>query len=530
MSPEGYLPLDGPQTQTRRFLEPPSPASAAVVNFTKTATRWFNFPAAFGIMMPLVDFASAPPEEGLQWSRDGFDNRYERPPEVRRMKKHVSTIMLATLSLALLSSACAESPPGNLDARSADNLAAAPNIDDFEARVRKELDENILAFWLKHSLDDEYGGFIGRMSNDNTIHKNAPKGLILNTRILWTFSAAYRFDKKSSYLKTARRAYEYLMQYFYDPQYGGAFWLLDHRGTPTDTSKELYGQAFVIYSLCEYHHAAGSAPALQTAKDLFRLIEKNCHDPANGGCYETFARDWSRAEKARLATGDPVEQKTMNTHLHLLEAYTALYRYWKDPTLALRLRQLIQLFSDRIIDPETFHFRLFFDEKWRSTKPVVSYGHDIEGSWLLCEAADVLGDAELTRRVRPLAVKMAQAVYEHGFDADGGLFYEGEEGRVTNTSKQWWPQAETVVGFLNAYQISRREHFLQAARRCWRFIETRLVDQKNGEWLWAAPVTGPPDPAALKISEWKAPYHNARACLETIARLRTITRSKPDSP
>ncbi|UCG50013.1 MAG: AGE family epimerase/isomerase [Phycisphaerales bacterium] len=436
------------------------------------------------------------------------------------MKKHIAAIMIVTVSL-LLNGACA-SGAGKTGAPSGDSLWDCRNIDDFAARVRKELDENILAFWLKHSLDTEHGGFIGRMSNDNTIQRNAPKGLVLNTRILWTFSAAYRFDKRPEYLKTAERAYDYLMEHFLDKEHGGAFWVLDNKGRPTDTSKELYGQSFVIYSLCEYFQATGSVAALKKAKELFRLIEKHCHDGANGGYYETFARDWSRAEKARLASGDAVEHKTMNTHLHLLEAYAGLYRVWKAPKVKRRLRELIEVFRDHIIDPQTYHFKLFFDAGWRSTKDVVSYGHDIEGSWLLSEAADVLGDEELIREIRPLAVKMARAVYDHGFDSDGGLFYEGERGRITNRSKQWWPQAETVVGFLNAYQINRQEHFLEAARRCWGFIENHLVDRKNGEWLSTAPMTGRADPAAMKISEWKAPYHNARACLETLKRLNEL--------
>ncbi len=436
------------------------------------------------------------------------------------MKKQIATIVIVTASL-ILNGACAPET-GKSGPRAANGLRHGPNIDDFAARVRKELDENILAFWLKHSLDTEHGGFIGRMSNDNTIQKDAPKGLILNTRILWTFSAAYRFEKRPEYLKTAERAYNYLTEHFLDDEHGGAFWVLDYEGRPTDTSKELYGQSFVIYSLCEYFQATGSKAALRNAAELFGLIEKHCHDGENGGYYETFARDWSRAEKARLATGDVVEQKTMNTHLHLLEAYTGLYRVWKAPKVKRRLRELIEVFRDRIIDPQNHHFKLFFDAGWRSTKDVVSYGHDIEGSWLLSEAAEILGDEELTREIRPLAVKMAKAVYDHGFDNDGGLFYEGEQGKVTNPSKQWWPQAETVVGFLNAYQISRQEHFLEAARRCWKFIENHLVDRKNGEWLWTAPMTAPPEPAAMKISEWKAPYHNARACLETLKRLKEL--------
>ena len=229
------------------------------------------------------------------------------------------------------------------------------------------------------------------------------------------------------------------------------------------------------------------------------------------------------AEAARLATGSKTEKKTMNTHLHLLEAYTSLYRSWQNEKLKQRLEELMRVFIDYIVDPQTYHFRLFFDEKWQPTGGVVSFGHDIEGSWLLCEAAEVLGDQQTISQMQQLAVKMAQAVYQAGLDTDGGLFYEGQDNKIINAEKHWWPQAEAVVGFLNAYQISKQPHFLLAAQQCWGFIENHIVDHQFGEWFWMAPKAGQPDPTAVKVSEWKCPYHNSRACLEAIRRLQTIT-------
>ncbi len=394
-------------------------------------------------------------------------------------------------------------------------------ITSFLDSTRDELTHNILSFWTKHCQDNLHGGFIGRMTNDNKVIEDAPKGLVLNARILWTYSASYRFDKNPKYLELADRAYGYLMKYFWDSEHGGAFWMLDAQGKPTDDSKEMYGQSFVIYALAEYYLATGNQDALNKAKELFGLIEKHCHDDANTGYFETISRDWSQAEKARLATGDTSEKKTMNTHLHMLEAYTNLYRAWKDQKVKARLEELINIFTDHIIDQETFHFKLFFDEKWNSTKPVVSYGHDIEGSWLLCEAAEVLGDENVIEKIKPVALKIAQAVYERGFDTDGGLFYEAEHGKITIAEKHWWPQAETVVGFINAYQLSGKEYFLGAALECWQFIKRETVDHEHGEWFSLALEKGR-EASAWKASEWKAPYHNGRACIESVRRLEEI--------
>jgi mannobiose 2-epimerase len=392
-------------------------------------------------------------------------------------------------------------------------------INIFLKSAKNELQQDILPFWIKYCRDNEYGGFIGWMSNDGTITKDAPKGLVLNARILWTYSAAYRFNKNDEYLQMADRAYDYLMQHFWDNQFGGAYWLLDNTGKAIDDSKELYGQSFLIYGLAEYYLATGNKAALEKAKELFGLVEKNCHDDANKGYFETFSRDWSPAEKAMLASGDVREKKTMNTHLHLLEAYTNL-----DEKLKMRLIELIEIFQKHIIDPETFHFKLFFDEKWHSTGNIVSFGHDIEGSWLLCEAAEVLGQPDRAATVRERSLKMAQAVYEQGLDKDGALFYEGRDGKIINTNKEWWPQAETVVGFLNAYQLSKQEHFFKAAFRCWQFIEQNIVDQTHGEWFWRVNRDGTPDLQEPKVSQWKCPYHNSRACLEIIQRLKAINR------
>lgn len=397
-------------------------------------------------------------------------------------------------------------------------------IESFKSSAEKELEQNILGFWMKYCLDEENGGFVGRMTNDRSIEKDAPKGLVLNARILWTFSAAYRYKKNNEYLNMAGRAFDYLMRHFMDTQYGGAYWMLDSRGKPLNDNKELYGQSFLIYGLAEYFLAAGDKDALEKAKELFGLIEKHCHDDTNKGYFETFRRDWSVTEPATMADGDTLAKKTMNSHLHLLEAYTSLYRVWKNPELKTRIEELLGLFHERIVNTKTFHLDLAFDSQWRPTAHKISFGHDIEAGWLMCEAARVLADEQLIKQTQALALKMTEAVCREGFDADGGLVLEAEEGRITRPQKDWWPQAEAAVGLLNAYQISNQQRFFRQARRSWLFIQEHIVDGQYGEWLLKASPDGSPDKKELKISEWKCPYHNSRACLEIIRRLDEIEK------
>ena len=390
-------------------------------------------------------------------------------------------------------------------------------------KLREHLFGHIMPFWCGPALDHEHGGWMSWLSNDLKSDRTQPKGLIVNARILWAFSAVHQANPDPQFKQMASRAFDYIINRFWDVQYGGAFWQLDDSGKVLDDSKKIYGQAFYIYALTEFHRAFKSEGALHRALTLFELIEKHSHDSEFGGFVEVCRRDWSEAgPDARLSDKDMNEKKSMNNHLHVLEAYTNLYRETQNPVVEQRLHELIQLFLERILDSRTNHLHHFFDEEWRVRSDTYTFGHDIEASWLLCEAAGVLDDPVLLQRVKSIAVQMAGVVLNEGILADGGLCYEGRAGNLIDAGRECWPQAEAVVGFINAFQISGDEKYLAAAMRVWNYAEKHLVDHVHGEWFWRINEDGRPDTKLPKVSEWKGPYHVSRACLETMNRLKGI--------
>jgi mannobiose 2-epimerase len=395
----------------------------------------------------------------------------------------------------------------------------------FAARVEEHLFGHILPFWCGPAVDRQGWGWMGWLSNDLKEDRSQPRGLIVNSRILWAFSAAHRIRPEKQFRQMAERACDVVYNRFWDAQHGGAFWRLNDAGQVIDDSKKIYGQAFYIYALAEYHQAFGAPDALRRAIELFELVEQHAHDGVDGGYWEVRRRDWSEAVGARLSDRDLAEKKSMNNHLHLLEAYTNLCRVWKNDRVKERLVELTELFEKQILDRKTKHLNHFFDEKWNVKSNTYTFGHDIEATWLLCEAAEVLqrnsvhGRSVAESRVKALALEMAEVALREGIDSDGALSYEGKGGHVLDSGKECWPQAEAMVGFLNAFEISREDRFFTAARRVWDFIEERLADKVNGEWFWRIAPNGQPDPTLPKVSEWKGPYHGTRACLESLHRL-----------
>jgi len=406
-----------------------------------------------------------------------------------------------------------------------------PPAEEWAERIRAELVGNILPFWPRHVVDRERGGFFGTVDSSLVVHKDSPRACVINTRILWTYSAAARLIDPA-YRQIADWALAYVVGKFWDVEHGGLYWTLDCWGRPISDRKQAYAQAFGIYALAEHYRLTGNPVSLDLAKKLYALIERHFHDFALMGYFEARQRDWQPLEDFRLSAKDINSPKSMNTHLHVLEAYTNLMRVWPTEELKARQRELLELMLNHIVDPVTGHFRLFFDEQWNSLSSNVSFGHDIEGSWLLIEAAEVLGDAPLLARVRDASVKMVHAAAE-GLDPDGSLVFDADaDGNVIDGRKHWWVQAEAVIGFYNAWQITGDSRFRDASRRAWDYIESHVVDRQHGEWhaklsREGVALTEADDNEASLVGPWKCPYHNARVCYELLRRLTNGQEGKP---
>ena len=409
------------------------------------------------------------------------------------------------------------------------------------------LQDNILRFWLDKMQDQEHGGFYGRIDGSGVLHPEAEKGAILNARILWSFSAAYRVLGNQEYLDAATRAKDYIIEHFIDKEYGGVYWSLDYKGEPLDTKKQFYAIGFAIYGLTEYARATGDREALEYALALYDCIEEHAFDREYNGYIEACTREWGPIADMRLSELDANYPKSQNTHLHIIEPYTNLLRCLKElraqescnyvPVLGSVLpvgvtvpvellarvegsvRNLIDIFTDYILNPETHHLDLFFEMDWtRGAGRLESYGHDIECSWLMHEAALVLGDQKVLDKVEKIIVQVAKAS-EKGLRPDGSMIHEAnlDTGHVDD-DLHWWVQAENVVGWYDIYQYYGDEDALKKAVRCWQYIKENLVDTINGEWFWSRHPDGTLNTVDDKAGFWKCPYHNSRMCLEIIER------------
>ena len=391
------------------------------------------------------------------------------------------------------------------------------NIQVYRQQWQDELD-HILRYWQLHMPDHQYGGFLGGLDNDNQPILGAPKGSVLHARILWTFSEAHRFSNNPSLQEIADRAYTYLSGPFTDPEYGGVFWSLTPDGQVLDTRKQVYAQAFALYGIAAYYAVKGLPAVREYAISLYRLIEQHAADSRHNGYLEAFSLDWGPLDDLRLSAKDANEKKTANTHLHIIEAYAALYRVWPDEGLRDRIVNLLVLFDRYFIDPYNGHLRLFFDETWVEKPDVVSYGHDIEAAWLLQQCAEVAGDKYWIDRSREHALRLAKASLE-GLDTDGGLWYEFDPhtGQMVR-EKHWWPQAEAMVGFYHAWQQSQDDAWRNRSAGSWTFIQQHIIDHRRGEWYWGVTEDYAAMPGQDKAGFWKCPYHNGRACMEMLER------------
>jgi mannobiose 2-epimerase len=397
-------------------------------------------------------------------------------------------------------------------------------------------------------VDYENGGFYGRIDGNGVLHPEAEKGAILNARILWSFSAAYRVLRQPDYLEMATRAKDYFIEHFFDHEYGGVYWSVDYQGQPLDTKKQFYAIGFAIYGLSEYARATGDHEALDYALQLFDCVEEHALDPLYNGYIEACTRDWQPMADMRLSDFDANYPKSQNTHLHIIEPYANLYRCLLEQQRAVScdyvpvigavlpvsiaipqemfirvgaaLRNIIGIFLNHILNPETHHLDLFFEMDWtRGAGQLESYGHDIECSWLIHEAALVLGDQDVLAKVEPVVREVAKAS-EKGLRPDGSMIHEAnlDTGHVDD-DLHWWVQAENIVGWFNIWQHFGDTEAFGRVEKCWGYIKSQLIDWDNGEWFWSRHPDGSLNTIDDKAGFWKCPYHNSRMCLEIIERL-----------
>lgn len=386
-------------------------------------------------------------------------------------------------------------------------------IEKLKEELRNDLFENILPYW-ETKMADPAGGFYGRRDGYDRLHPDAPKGAILNARILWTFAAAFGIGGDNRWLKVAQRARDYILDHFVDPDYGGVYWSVDSQGRPLDTKKQFYAIAFAIYGLAELARHTSDTKSAEAARRLFDAIETHSRDRRLNGYVEAATRDWRPIADMRLSDKDENAALTMNTHLHILEAYTNLLRLHPgDEAVREATANLIGIFLDKIIDGATGHLGLFFDNDWRPTDAAVSYGHDIEASWLLLEAAMVVGDSELTARTLEATGRMARAALE-GIRPDGSMVYELHADGTLDAERHWWVQAEAVVGQLYLALYHKESPALEGAGLTWNYIKENLIDEAAGEWFWSRGADGAVNRRDDHAGFWKCPYHNGRMAME----------------
>ena len=405
-------------------------------------------------------------------------------------------------------------------------------IKKLSGEAREHLLGRIIPFW-RGLRDDVNGGWYGYMSYGLETDKDAVKGCILNSRITWFFANAYLWCKnglitageceKHGYtpediLAEARHGYEFLKEHCLDRTNGGIYWSLHADGTPEDTTKHTYNQAFAIYALSSYYEASGDEEALSIAKELYHIVENKCTDEI--GYLEAFNKEFHLIENDKLSENGIIADKTMNTLLHVFEAYTELYRVARLPEVAESLKWIMDTFATKVYNPELHRQEVFFDADMNSILDLHSYGHDIETAWLMDRGIEVLGDPKYEALLSPITKDLTAQIYKVAFDGHS-LANECEKG-VVNTHRIWWVQAETVVGFLNGYEKEpSKMEYLEAAESEWQFIKDYVIDKRAGsEWFWEVDPEGKPYEGRPIVEPWKCPYHNGRMCFEVIKRSR----------
>jgi len=403
-------------------------------------------------------------------------------------------------------------------------LTIVEQLRQLDQEMSHHLHEELLPYWMSKTINPYFGGFVGRIDGNNQIHYDAPKGVILNARILWSFSAAYRIFGNPEYLEMAKKSFKELEERFWDPIHGGLYWMVNADGSILEAKKHSYAQAFSLYGYSEYYRITKNEQALGKAIALFNLLNDHAYLKEDKAYYEAFSRDWVPLKDVRLSEKDALEFRSTNTHLHLLEAYTNLYRVWENPQLATRLGELIDVFDHIIYKPDSGYYYSFFDEQWKPKSELYSFGHDIETIWLLSDAVALVGTSEQQERNKAIVVKVAHTILSNGMSESGALYNVGSKGHIQDTDHHWWAQVEAMIGFVHAYSLTKDERFIDVTMQLWEFIKTYLIDNVQGEWFFRVNRSGVPYLEEDKVSEWKCPYHTTRACLEIHTRYLSIAQ------
>ncbi len=388
------------------------------------------------------------------------------------------------------------------------------------SEFKDHLTQNLIPFWNRLK-DDEHGGFYSYVDGAGTPDKQYDKGVILHSRILWFYSSAYQLLQDEQLLHMADHAYQFLVDFCIDSQYGGVYWSVHYDGSVADDTKHTYNQAFAIYALSAYYRASGRKEALNHAYELYRLIEERCSD--EDGYLEAFHRDFSIADNDKLSENGVMAYRTMNTLLHILEAYTELYLADHFYKVGDSIRNILIRFKSKIYNPDKKIFNVFFDEYYNSLIDLESFGHDIEASWLIDRACQAINDAGYQKEMQKIIKGLAESACKNGMDWSLSAINNECEKNIVDTKKVWWVQAEAVTGFFNIYQkYPDGEKYLKNAEDVWRFIQEYVIDKNTGEWIENIEDVTSIDTDQALVHHWKCPYHNGRMCIEMIKRLSAL--------
>jgi cellobiose epimerase len=395
-------------------------------------------------------------------------------------------------------------------------------LKNYRTQLQTEL-QQILSYWIDHTQDHENGGFYGNISYTGIPDPEAPRGIVMYSRVCWTFAAAYSMTKQDAYLRVATGAYDYIKDHFVDHESGGVYWSVGIKGEMLDGKKQIYGQAFCIYAMAEYYRATGDANALLLAQHLFEAIEQHGFEAEHNGYIEACSRHWGIADDLRLSEKDENEKRSANTHLHVVEAYANLFSVWTDDKLKDRIQNLLDIFRKKIISRENDHLLLFFNEQWEQRSSLISFGHDIEAAWLLPFCAEAINDSQFIKLYKLITIPVIRAALKGLDRKDGSLWYEYDAAADHWVrEKHWWPQAEAMIGFFYAWQLTGEKAYLQLSVSSWEFVRSYLKDGQK-EWFWGIYN----DYTVIekeKAGFWKCPYHNGRACMELIIRISLLIK------